>query len=870
MSHLCFFAFRNLWVRKTRTLLTLFGVALGVSFVLAVSITNASTRGSLEAFFAQASGRAHLTISNAASASVQSGIRASLLREAQALPGVVAATAMTSDLAILLGHDNTNVRLTIAGIDPVADSRVRVYELAAGHWLESQSQSYDLVLPQTLAQKHDLHPNDQVELLIGREKQTFTVIGLLANKGAARIGNGAVGFVTLDVAREVFSRGNKVDQIDLVIEPAIAQNPDRLEALRTQISDQLGEAFAVSYPAAGGQAMSSALSSLSAALAAFSVIALIVSAILTYNTFSMVALERTREWGLLRSIGTSRSQLFSLVLAEASLLALLGSAVGLAGGRALAIPMLRMAGGMATGILTVQETVPLAGSLSAAASGVIVTLIAALKPALDITRITPVQALRPRADAKPREGFFLRHSWQIGLGLLALAAADQVISAMFRKLAIMPVELFLVVAFLGVALLVPAAVGLVERLIRPAMGAVYGVAGRLGSLNLQRNRGRAALTASVMTIGAAMTIAMGGVEISFKGELNRWIQETLTSDFVIGSSFAWLDTSYGTLPSDTGTLIAGTPGVGAVTGERFMYVTVTGATTSKGFHAQRQGLLMRVIDPATYRTVAPLRFVQDNDKAEELWNDLRGDAVFVSGMVRQTFHVERGDTLRLRTPHGERDLRVAGIVMDINQGGYTMLTSWDVLDRYFGGSRQASVYYVRLTPGADYHAVGQALKEGVGKSRHLDITDSEEFRAQIRQAFDQFFALFDTTVVIAILIGALGAVNTLTMSILERTREIGLLRSVGMTRGQVVWMVLAEAMAMGIIAALMGVGAGLALTAVMVKGMSVNTGWSLSYVFPAVPLAASIVITLVVSQLAAIYPTWRAVRTVIIESIQGE
>ena len=367
-----------------------------------------------------------------------------------------------------------------------------------------------------------------------------------------------------------------------------------------------------------------------------------------------------------------------------------------------------------------------------------------------------------------------------------------------------------------------------------------------------------------------MTIAMGGVEISFKGELNRWIQETLTSDFVIGSSFAWLSTSYGTLPSDTGTLIAGTPGVGGVTGERYMYVTVTGASTRDGFHAQRQGLLMRVIDPTTYRSVAPLRFVQDNDKAEELWNDLQGDAVFVSGMVQQTFHVERGDTLRLRTPRGERDLRVAGIVMDINQGGYTMLASWDILDQYFRGARGASVYYVRLAPGADYDTVEQALKEGVGKSRHLDITNSEEFRAQIRQAFDQFFALFDTTVVIAILIGALGVVNTLTMSILERTREIGLLRSVGMTRGQVVWMVLAEAAAMGLIAALMGVGAGLALTAVMVKGMSVNTGWSLSYVFPAVPLAASIVITLVVSQVAALYPTWRAVKLVVVEAIKCE
>jgi putative ABC transport system permease protein len=574
----------------------------------------------------------------------------------------------------------------------------------------------------------------------------------------------------------------------------------------------------------------------------------------------------------LRSLGTGRVQLFGLVLVEALLFALIGSAAGLAGGRALAIPMLRMAGGMAAGNLTLKETVPLAGILSAAASGVIVTLIASLKPAWDITRITPLQALRPLSDARQREGFFLRHSWQIGLGLLALAVADQITSATFRKLAMMPVELFLVLAFLGLALLVPAAVSLIGRFLRRAWAAVYGMPGHLGNLNIQRNRGRAALTASVMTIGAAMTIAMGGVEISFKGELNRWIRETLTSDFVIGSSFTWLNTSYGTLPADTGTLIAGTPGVGGVTGERWMYVTVTGAITREGSYNRRQGLLMRVIDQATYRGVAPLRFVQDNDKSEELWNDFsQGDAVFVSGLVQQTFHVKRGDTMRVRTPRGERDLRVAGIVMDISQGGYTMLASWDILDKYFAReSRGASVYFVRLAPGADYIAVEQALQDSVGKRRHLDITDSEEFRAQIRQAFDQFFALFDTTVVIAILVGALGVVNTLTMSILERTREIGMLRSVGMTRGQIVWMVLSEAAAMGVIAALMGVGAGLALTAVMVKGMSVNTGWSLSYVFPAMPLLASIAITLVVSQMAAVYPTWRAVKMVVVEAIKSE
>jgi len=193
--------------------------------------------------------------------------------------------------------------------------------------------------------------------------------------------------------------------------------------------------------------------------------------------------------------------------------------------------------------------------------------------------------LRIRGDIARREGFFLRHSAQIGLGLIALATADQIASSRLHSLAIMPVEAFLVVAFLGVTLLVPTAVGLIERLVRRAMLAVYGIPGRLGSLNIQRNRGRAALTASVMTIGAAMTIAMGGAEISFRGELERWINETLTSDFVISSSFSWLGTSYPTLPPDVGPIIAATEGVGGVTGERYLYVTLTGATTPDGFHA---------------------------------------------------------------------------------------------------------------------------------------------------------------------------------------------------------------------------------------------------------------------------------------------
>jgi putative ABC transport system permease protein len=223
--------------------------------------------------------------------------------------------------------------LTVAGIDPIADPRVRVYELASGRFLSSQSRSFEIVLTRKIADQHSIGLNDPVELIIGREPQTFNVIGLLANKGAANMSNGAVGLSRTTGARGVGREQG--DQVDLVAEPSIAQDPNRPETATT-LQDQLGETFAVSYPAAGGQSTSSAMNSISTGLVAFSTIALLVGAILTYNTFSMIALERTREWGLLRSLGAGRAQLRQLP--EAPLLAPIGSTAGLVGGVALALP----------------------------------------------------------------------------------------------------------------------------------------------------------------------------------------------------------------------------------------------------------------------------------------------------------------------------------------------------------------------------------------------------------------------------------------------------------------------------------------------------------------------------------------------------
>ena len=875
MGSLYFLAFRNLWVRKSRTLFTLSGVALGVALVLAVSITNSSAKQSFESFFAQASGNANLTVADAASMTVQKGMRASLLRQVRDVPGVVNAVGMTNDSALLTGKDNTFVNLNVIGIDPLDDAQVRAYELAQGRFLSAQDRSYDIVIPKPLAEKRGIALNDKIELTIGRETQTFTVIGLLADKGAARTFNGTVGFVTLEVAREVFERGSKFDQIDLVAEPSIADKSDELDKLKTSLQARLGDDYVVDYPSATGKSISDAISGLTTALSMFTVIALIVSALLTYNTFSMIALERTREWGLLRSLGTGRSQLLRLVLVEAIFMSVFGTAMGLAGGVLMAIPLTRMMEVMFGGLPIDRIIVPPVGVVSAAVSGVLVTLFASFVPAWGVTRITPMEALRTRSQK--REGFMIRHGWKLGLALLVVFVANEALHFLPGS-----GELSLILAFSSVTLLVPTAITVLERIIRYAMSAIYGMPGRLGSLNIQRNKSRATLTVSVIVVGAAMTIGMGGMQVSFKAELERWIDSAVGGDFWISGLTA--------MRPEVGQRIAATEGIGAITPERWMYVTVTGATTSQaskdpspatgapavsaangnGFKEKRELILFRVIDPATRQGVSSVRFSEDEDKADELWNDFAaGDAVLVAGYVQQAFGLKRGDAIRIRTARGEQDFRVAGIVTDIMQGGRSIIGSWSDMRQYFG-QNNASFYIARLAPGADAKTVERTLKDDVAKSRHLTIQSGEEWRAEMRKMSLQFFMLFDAIVAVAVIVGALGVVNTMTMSVLERTREIGMLRSIGMTRTQITWMVLAEAAAMGVIAALFGIGAGLGLSFIMVTGMKQGTGWSISCVFPTEPLYASIIIALVVSQVAAIYPMWRAVKTVIVETIKHE
>ena len=850
MQRLSTLAFRNLWTRKARTSLTVIGIVLGVATIFAISITSASTAKSLEDFFAQSSGQADLSITSAAESSA--GFRQRLLRQGQEFPGVERAVANTWDQSLLLGRDG-DVGLQVIGIDPETDRQVRSYEVEQGRFLSTEDRRYTVMLVAPLAEKYKVEMGDEVEMVVAEGTEVFQVVGLLKDKGAGRLNLGRVAFVPLDVAQQVFERGPKVDQIDLVARPAVADDKAALKQLKEGLQAELGAAYVVDYPAAIGQSIADALSGFNAAINMFSVIALLVGVMLIYNTFAMTVVERTREIGLLRALGASKGQLLRLVLSEALFLGLGGTVLGLVGGPALAFPLMRLMSRMMGGVLPLESfEVPPEGALQGLVVGLVVTFIAALLPAWRGSRISPIEAL---LEARvQREGFLLRRGWIIGLGLLTVVVVDNFLSFLSG-------ELFFITLFLGATLLVPQTIMLLERVIRLGVTAIYGQPGRLGSMNLQRAKGRVSLTVGVLMVGVTMLVAIGGMNASFQAEVHDWMEAALAGDLYISS--------FGPLRLQLMRDLREVEGMGPMTPMRYMYVRTVGGISADGFHEKREIMLVKFIDPKTYGDVASLRFTEDEGDAEAMLERFaQGDAVLVSGTVAELLKVRRGDTVRLRTNRSERDFEVAGVIQDFFQGGRAMYGSWSDMERYFGEDK-ATLFMARVEPGAEVGQVKQQLEEGLARSRHLEVESGEEARAEMERATSQIFAMFGAVVWIAVIVAGLGVTNTVTMSVLERMREIGMLRSLGMFVGQVGRMVLAESLAMGVIGGIFGLLVGLPLSLMMVVGMSQGTGWNMEYVFPGGSFLSGAFIALVVSQVAALYPVWRAARMGVLEAIRS-
>ena len=829
---------KNLRIRKTRTALTTIGIILGVAVILGISITNISTVAAFTDMIDSITGKSDFTIN-----SVSESFDEKTLDEVDKISGVeVAAPGISRGSRLTKKKEKPDVR--IIGIDPSIDRKVRDYSIANGEFLKSD-EGRSIIIVEEFAKENKIKVGDKLELATDKGFSVFSVIGLLDKTGVGRFQNGSAIFMPLKTAQNEFNLDNRLTFIDVI------STKDDVEQTIKKTKKILGGNFVVERPAKRVEAMEESLKALQIGLSFFSAVALFVGGFLIFNTLSMVVIERTKELGLLRSIGASRSQLATLILTEALIIGFIGSVIGLIAGLLLARGLIYIMSETIQSNISTFE-VPLRGLIASIFVGIVISVIASLQPALTASRIPPLMAIRTnRGESSSSKNYLLLIS---SLLIIVVGVATSYRPQIFGYLpgsTLSQAGAFLLL--LGVALLTPFLVKPFSSLFSRPFLIFARSEGRLASRNLSRTRGRTAATISAIMISLAMLLSVGGLTDSFKASIDRWVEKSIGADvFVAGEPFDLsIDKRY--IKE-----FEGIKGVKSVSPVRFFFVRVGD-----------QRYTWRAIEPETFRPMAELQFVEG--KSDQSWEELdKGDSVFLSTVLANRLGLSKGDEIKIKTDQGERSFNIAGIIIDFGgETGDVIVGTRSDMKKYFGFD-DVNSFRIKIDSKARPRTVAKRIEKQFGDQLSLEIEDIQEFKSMINKQINVTFAAFNVITLIAVIVAAVGIINTMMMNIMERTREIGILKAIGGTRWQIRKIILIEASITGSIGLFLGVIVGIFMSISVIQSMHTLTGYDVTYVFPWSSLAASAFIALIFSTIIALLPAQIAASSNIVEAIHYE
>jgi putative ABC transport system permease protein len=843
-------AWRSLLARPLRTALSIAGVALGVAVLFAGLATSAGVDAAIDRTVASLIGRADLRVA----AFGETGLSTRSMDQIAGTPGVLV-TAPALERQTYLGADAIGPDavgpgdglpppVTVVGFDPATEGRLHDLSLASGSALadarHTDSSTAPALVSARLAHDDGLAIGSELTILGPFGPTPLHVAGILAADGPWAATDGRALLVPLPVAQAAFHDPG-VTRVHL----GLADGADAttvIDALATRLDTQ---PYVVTTPADLTGTMRAATSAFAATTALIAAVALFAGAFLIFNTLSMTVTERIRELGLLRAAGATRGQLTRFILVQASVIGLAGAALGTGLGVAL--------GGAMAGWVGIVGPVPLGAPVatpgtvvSAVLVGWIVTLAAAIEPARRAARISPVEALKARLDPPTARRAHLR--WLVAV-FVAVAAVGLFLSprgandgALVRALAVYAV---LLVAALVVPLVLPA----IARLAGAPFLALVRLEERLARASVARDRSRAALTVGALTIGLAMVVALGGVGQHARAAAGSWIAEVVPGDLVV--------TSIRPVAADEGVveILGSLPGVDSVSPIATFDLAVAGARVDGA-----------VMDGGDLAADGRLRFLEGDREAA--FDALEaGGAVLVPHSIAARDDLDVGGTLTVAGADGSAArLRIAGIVERTLPGrsGESLLVGWDDAPRL--GAAGADAFAVRFDPSAT--AAERATLADEARALALEPVPLERINGAIGEALERVFGLFDALALVAVVVAALGIVNTLTMNVLERVREIGVLRAAGMTRRQVWRSVVVEAGITGLAGAILGVVTGLVVGALMVvfAGSDLDTAFGV----PWATVALAVVLGVALAMLAAAYPARLASRLSIVRAVAFE
>ncbi len=786
-------------------------IALGVAVYLAIQIANESAARAFAAGVDLVAGRAQLQIT-----SPVRGVDETVLPRLAALPEISAVTPLVRGWLAL--PDYPGEYLQVLGIDIFTNEPFRTFEVAGtdefdpGEWLGRPD---GIAVAGAFAHRHALKPGDSLRVQTGGATRLLRIVSILREQGGVPI-DGQFAAMDIGWAQELFRQQGRVSAIQL----RLREEGGRDEA-QAAMAALLPPDAVVAAPSQRSAQIEKLLASFRLNLTAMSMVALLVGMFLIYNTVSASVVRRRREIGILRSLGLHRGGIRALFLAEAAVVGLLGVAAGLAGGTLLA-------GGL---VGTVAETISslyvlvqvreavVAPSLylEAALLGLISTFVAAWWPARNASRLEPVAALTP-AGLFQRATMPVTKAAMTGLVLLGLSGLFSVVAVVRGPAWLGFGAAFFLLA--GASCFAPglvAGLGAVFRVFLAGVSSRRSLLPGLAAMQLARSLPRTSVTIAAVAAAVAMAVGLGTMVFSFRTTVQSWLEQTLVADLFVTTADNEATGGASFIPPEALAFARALPGVEAVDTYREVELPFGEGSLALAVirgHPRRRFDFVGGDGPALAR-----RFSSEA-------------VVLISQSFARRHRLEAGDRLELPTPGGLQAFEVAGVFHDYTRDRGVVFMHEKTFQSFWQDDRVNSLA-LYLEPGASAEEVSEALRTFPQSAGGFAIYSNRALRERVFEIFDQTFAVTNVLRTIAIVVAILGVFLTLTTLVMERTRELGVIRSVGASAGQLRGLVAWEAGLIGLLSSVLGLAGGLGLALVLTFVINpAFFGWTIRLAIP--------------------------------------
>jgi putative ABC transport system permease protein len=844
------------WIR---TVLVVAIIALGVSALVATRALNQSLGKAAPGAVDPLSSLADLLVVNG-----QTGVPRALvekLKEAQ-VPGVRKLNPIVIGRVAIPELENRAVMVIGIELDTDNTAAAESWGLKPNLELAKLAKAtLDRRTPAMLGAElaADLADADSFHVRCAGHEQRLDRVGTIELTGQAIAVGANVLFLRLEDAAPLVcpERPDHFSRLNVLLEP----DADR-EALRRRLQEVAGDQAEVRTVEANDQTIRDVTAGLELGFSISGIGALVVGLFLVYMILSVSVAERRHDIGILRSVGATRGQIAGLFVGEAAVLGLAGSLLGVPAGLGMAQLLLGPMRAVLSEIFVPLENVSLdlwsPGSLrlmvSALASGVLTAMLAAMVPACSAAGEEPADAVR-RVPVKARLLTYLLAVGGCGL-LLALGTA----CVTWRELLPLRAGTFggFCFLFVGALMATPLLTALLAPALRPLTRSLLGLEGRLAADNLVRSPVRTGLVIAVLAATGALLVHLAGFIHSSKAGLFEWIDESIAADLFVtaGSSVSANGLA---LPMDEriGKEIAKLPGVEAALPVHFHRLDY-----------RDRIVIMIAVDTRAFENAA-----YDHALARNLarFPELRNPGTtLVSDNFASLYGVSVGDRVAVRGRKGTIELKVIGTVVDYTWNRGTLLVDRTWFREEYGDA-QVDVFDVYLHPGADREAVRREIQQRWGKKEAIFVADRDEVRREIASALDRVYGLAYVQQTVIAVVALLGVTIALFISVLQRRRELGLLRAVGASRSQIMRTVLAEATLMGLIGAVIGFGVGMALEWYVIEILVRDEA---GFIFPLrvawLPAAFVFGLSVALATLVGLWPAYQATQLRIPEAIAYE